>query len=104
MGRHWKVGSSADLGSAALLFGIVENNAHGMPFAGTHSADAVPQIDPITRLSALHWTFVHGNSETVADNPIPPGMILIRTQEPRSQKRNPSYFPCDASFDYGEIQ
>src|SRR6202021_2517265 len=87
-----------------LAFGLCENNARGVPFAGTHSADAVPQIDPITPLSALRGTVVHGNSEPVADNPIPPGMILIRTQEPRSQKRNPSYFPCDASFDYGEIQ
>jgi hypothetical protein len=74
---------AAGLGIRPLLFGIVKINAHGVPFAGTHSADAVPQIDPITPLSALHWMVVHGNSETVADNPIPECALTLRHDRAR---------------------
>jgi hypothetical protein len=50
-------------GSGALLFGIVENNTHGMPLAGTHSADAVTKVDPIAALGALHRAIMHGKMQ-----------------------------------------
>ena len=53
-------------GSGALLFGIVENNTHGMPLAGTHSADAVTKVDPIVALGALHRAIMHGKCNGVA--------------------------------------
>jgi hypothetical protein len=46
MGRQWKIGTFVDLDSGAFAIWHRENNAHGMRFAGMHSADAVPQIDP----------------------------------------------------------
>jgi len=53
-------------GSGALLFGIVENNTHGMPLAGTHSADAVTKVDPIVALGAFHRAIMHGKCNGVA--------------------------------------
>src|SRR5258708_33879670 len=86
--------------SGALLFGIVENNTHGMPLAGTHSADAVTKVDPIVALGAFHRAIMHGKCNGVAlpqrddfgaalharplfgDDELPAGKLPIRLRKP----------------------
>ena len=45
---------------------LMEDNAHGMPAARPHLADAVPQIHPIKTARALHGPIVNRKYHAVS--------------------------------------
>ena len=61
-----KRNDSAYPSARSFLFRIVDNNARGMPLAGAHPADALPQIDPIIAFGFLHLTVMNGKRHSIS--------------------------------------